>query len=153
MSGPRCCFYNAFALVLFTRFFGNVLSLWALSDLSQVHEKLEALRARRAELTSAIAILSSAASALHPGRGGVSSAYVSDSTADATGGGATLASVTRSLEQAGRLREQFDRRWGFERDHTLSAALEVSVCATTRMRVGVCESYVSSFDIILSAAP
>ena len=116
----------------------KLLSLRALSCLSQVHDKLEALRARRAELASAIAILSNAASALRPGRGGVSLAYVGDITADATGGGATLASVTRSLEQAGRLREQFERRWGFVRDHTLSAALEVSVCVCVYVYMCVC---------------
>ena len=66
-------------------------------------------------------------------------AYFSDSTADTPGGVApTLASVTRSLEQAGRLREQFDRRWGFVRDPTLYAALEVCVGVGVCVRLCVC---------------
>ena len=87
----------------------------------QVREKLQALRARRTELASAIAILSGAASALRTGRGGVASATAADD-------GATLALVTRSLAQARRLYENFDRRWEFARERTLGAALEVSDC-------------------------
>ena len=130
--------------------------------------------ARRAELASAIAVLSSAASTLSPDRGSVSVIYIGDSTPDKTGGGATLrlALVTRSLQQAGRLREQFDQRWGFTRDRTLSAALEVSVCACVCVRVCVCACLrvcvcacmrvrvffwfwccIVSFDIILPIAP
>jgi len=112
---------------------------------SQVHEKIAAVHARRADLVSAINILSRAATALRAGRGGVAFAFVGDSAAsaadatdavdatDATaasdGGddGVKLATVTRSLMQARRLREQFDLRWGFARDRTLGATLEVCV--------------------------
>jgi hypothetical protein len=98
------------------------------------------LRARRAELASAIATLSRSASALRVRRGGIAPASVGDSeagtaVADAAaapgnggGGGSTLASVKRSLAQVRRLLSLFDQRWGFVRGHTLSAALEVCVC-------------------------
>ena len=89
-----------------------------LADLSQVREKIQAVRARRAELASTITVLSHAAASIRAGRGCVASAPI-----DGGGGDVTLAAVTRSLVQARRLRGQFDRRWGFARDRTLGAAL------------------------------
>ena len=78
-------------------------------------------------------ILSHAASALRSGRGQIASASVSDSEAGvavavvtaASGEGVTLASVTRSLVQARRLHEQFERRWEFVRNRTLGTNTEV----------------------------
>ena len=101
-----------------------------LSGLSQVREKIKALRARRAELASAIDILMRAASGLRTGRGGTTDALPGDE-----GSGVTLASVTRSLAQARQLSDHFDRRWGFARDHTVGTALRVCVC----MCVCVCD--------------
>ena len=124
------------------------ISLRALSGRTQVRLKVEALRARRAELVAAIAVMLRAASALRARRGGVAHTYVSDSltVADAArasgggnGGGVTLASVERSLAQAQLLCEQFDRRWGFARDRRLGTALEV--CINVCVCVCVCVPY------------
>ena len=130
--------------------------LRALSDLSQVREKIGALLARRAELASAIAILSRSASALRVRRGGIAPTALGDSATGSTvadpsavadassapgnngGGGITLVAVTRSLAQMQRLRGQFDRRWGFVCDRTHGAALEVCVCVCVCVCMCVC---------------
>ena len=89
-----------------------------------------------------IAILSHAASTLHSGSSEIASASVSDHEAGvavataASGGGVTLASVTQSLVQTRRLHKQFERRWGFVRNFTLGANIEVCVCVCVCM---VCE--------------
>ena len=139
-----------FAVLFSKRFWALVSILFiflGLSCLTQVREKVRALRARRAELVSAIDILSCAASALRAGPSGVASASIGNhavGSADAamgSGGGATLASVTRSLVQARRLRKQFDRQWGFtprRSDRMLGTALEVCACVRVCVRVCVC---------------
>ena len=121
----------------------RILSLRSLSVLSQVRKKIKALRARNAELYSAITILLHAASALTSGSVEIAPASVSDSEAGVavavatamSGGGVTLASVTQSLVQARRLHKQFKRRWGFVRNRTLGANIEVCVCACMGMGV------------------
>jgi hypothetical protein len=126
-----------------------ILSLRRLSGLSQVRKKINALCARNAEFYSAIAILLHAASALTSGSGEIVSASVSDSEAGVavavatamSGGGVKLASVTRSLVQARRLHKQFKRRWGFARNRTLGAKIEVRV----RVYVWVYECGVSGY--------
>ena len=94
------------------------------------------MHARRAELVSAIDILARAESALRVRRGGVAGDSTAGATSDGGGGGVTPASATRSLRQARRLRDQFDRRWGFTRDRTLGATLEV--CVWGGVGVGRC---------------
>jgi len=129
---PWCCFH-AFCLVPVHAYF--IVSLFLtreLARLSQVREKIQAVHARRAELASAIKILSRAASSIRAGRGCVASAPIGGG-----GGDVTLASVTRSLVQARWLRGQFDRRWGFARDRTLGAALRVCVCVCVCVCVGI----------------
>ena len=108
---------------------------WAFLADYQVRAKVVALRARRAELASAITYLARTASAHRTGRNGDVSAFVgisiagaADAAAASGGGDVTLASVMRSLKQVRRLSEQFDRRWGFARDHSLGAVLEVRAC-------------------------
>ena len=116
-----------------------MLVFLTLSGISQVREKIIALHARRVELESAIAMLSRVASAFRVARGGVASAFVGDSPRASYGdGGLTLASVTTSLVQARLLLEQFDRLWGFARDRTLGASLEVCLCLCVCMCVFVC---------------
>ena len=151
MFVPRL-FSRAFVVVLsrvcWPLFLAVFVYRLAISGLSQVRAKIEALRARRAELASAIAILSSTTSELRARRGGFASVVVGGNTAavasDATtgaasgSGGATLASATRSLVQARRLCEQFDRRWGFARDRTIGAAFEVCVCVYVCLTLCVC---------------
>ena len=99
---------------------------------AQVREKIKALRKRRAELESSIAILSRAESTICARRDDGMLTSAGDSTARAAIDDATLVSVKRSLAQARRLHEQFDRRWGFARDNTLGVVFEVRAC------VGVC---------------
>ena len=124
------------ALGLLSYFF-----LRTFSGLSQVREKIKALCARNAEFCSAIAILSHAASTLRSGRSQIASASVSDREASgavataASGGGVSLASVTQSLVQTRRLHKQFELRWGFVRNRTLGANIEVCVCVCVCMFV------------------
>jgi hypothetical protein len=126
---------------------------------SQVREKIKALRARNAELCSTIAILSDAASALRLGRGQVASALISDSGAGValavatavSGGGVTLASVTRSLVHVRRLLERFERRWGLVRDRTLGATLKVCVCVCVCV-CGCVSGYVAHYHSLSSTS-
>jgi hypothetical protein len=118
---------------------------------SQVREKIKALRKRRIELVSAIDILARSAVALRAGSGGFASAFVGDSGAGAAdaavaSGSVTLASVMLSMGQARRLREQFDRRWGFARERTPGAALKVC------LGLCVCGTYFSSTSDVVKTA-
>ena len=121
--------HTRLALSIFHSRLGRCLKL-CLRALFQVREKIVAVRARRVELASAIAMLSRASSVLRSGRGGVASAGGGDDI--------TLASVTRSLVQASLLLEQFDRRWGLARNRTLDAVIEVCVYVCVCVCVHAC---------------